>query len=103
MTNIPPASPTLPCKECGYANEPERVYCHNCGTKLDRSLLPKETTSPEETLAAARKRIKQMTNPGRGWAEFKAGCKVFFWAAVVAIVYLLAMPPQRLPSREKEA
>ena len=30
---------TLTCKECQHVNEEARIYCHNCGTKLDRSLL----------------------------------------------------------------
>ena len=32
------STPKLTCGQCGYENEPERVYCHNCGTKLDRSV-----------------------------------------------------------------
>jgi hypothetical protein len=98
-----PTSPILICSQCGYENEPERVYCHNCGTKLDRSILPKETSSPEETLAATRKRIKKMTNPGSGLAEFKTLCNVLIYAALIAAFYLLLSPPERLPSREKEA
>jgi hypothetical protein len=99
----PTSSATLPCPQCGYENEPERVYCHNCGTKLDRSLLPKPTESAEESLAATRKRIKQMTAPGQGWATFKTAINTLIWAALIAALYLLAMPPERLPSREKEA
>jgi hypothetical protein len=98
-----PTSTTLPCPQCGYDNEPERVYCHNCGTKLDRTLLPKTVESAEETLAATRKRIKRMTNPGQGMATFKAICNTLIWAALIATFYLLLSPPKRLPDREKEA
>lgn len=97
------SSPTLPCAQCGYENEPERVYCHNCGTKLDRSLLPKEVKSNEETLAETRKRVKKLTNPGQGLAELKTGVTNIFYAAVVAALYLFFMTPDRTPSREKEA
>lgn len=99
-----PAPQKLTCSQCGFENEPERVYCHNCGTKLDRSILPKDTTSPEENLAAARKRIKKMTNPGRGLAEVKTFFNTIVWALTVASLYLLFSPPELEPlSREKEA
>ncbi|MEQ1862421.1 MAG: zinc ribbon domain-containing protein [Chthoniobacteraceae bacterium] len=98
----PPAQ-TLACTQCGYDNEPERVYCHNCGTKLDRSLLPKETeAAQEETLAAARKRIRKMTQPGRVTAEIKAGLNSLTWAALVATFYLLLSPPSRPPLPRSE-
>jgi hypothetical protein len=96
-------TPTLKCAQCGYENEPERVYCHNCGTKLDRSLLPKETVSRQESLKATRRRVKKMTNPGRGLAELKTGLSVLAWAALIAAVYLLLSPPGQLPSPQKEA
>lgn len=32
----------LICQQCSHENEVERIYCHNCGTKLDRSKLPVE-------------------------------------------------------------
>ena len=99
-----PAPQKLTCSQCGFENEPERVYCHNCGTKLDRSLLPKDTTSPEDNLAAARKRIKKMTNPGKGMAEFKTAINTLVWAVLVAALYLIFSPPELGPlPREKEA
>lgn len=101
MAQPPPK--TLTCTQCGFENEPERVYCHNCGTKLDRSLLPKETTTHEENLAATRKRVRKMTSPGVGWNEFKTGCSTLVWAALVASLYLLLSPPSNPPlPREKE-
>ena len=27
----------LVCPDCRHENEPERIYCHNCGARLDRS------------------------------------------------------------------
>ncbi len=98
-----PASPKLTCAQCGYENEPERVYCHNCGTKLDRSILPKETVSQQENLAAARRRIRKMTNPGQGMAVVKTFIQTLVWAALVAIIYLLLSPPRDLPTKEQES
>lgn len=98
-----PAPKSLTCSQCGFENEPERVYCHNCGTKLDRSLLPKDTTTLEETMAETRKRVRKMTSPGTGWMEVKTGLSTLAWAALVATLYLLLSPPEREPiSREKE-
>ncbi len=98
-----PIPKTLTCPQCGFENEPERVYCHNCGTKLDRSLLPKDTTTPEETIAATRKRVRKMTHPGNTMMEIKTGFSTLVWAALVAAIYLLLSPPSRPPlSREKE-
>jgi hypothetical protein len=97
------SSPKLTCAQCGYENEPERVYCHNCGTKLDRSVLPKETASQQENLAATRRRIRRMTSPGQGMAFFKTLVRTLIWAALVAIIYLLVSPPQDLPTKDDEA
>ena len=56
-----PSGPTLTCSQCGFANETERVYCHNCGAKLDRSLLPKATETSKDSVAKVRKRVQKMT------------------------------------------
>jgi hypothetical protein len=93
----------LICAQCGYENEPERVYCHNCGTKLDRSVLPRDTVTQQETLAETRRRIRRMTNPGNMGAYVKTLFKIWFWAAIVAIIYLIAMPPANIPTREQES
>ncbi len=99
-----PASPTLPCKQCGYSNEPERVYCHNCGAKLDRSLLPKEDQLRRESPDKARRRIRRMANPEASpiLREAKALAKTLAWAAVVAALILAALPPADAPAKQAE-
>jgi hypothetical protein len=97
------STPKLTCSQCGYENEPERVYCHNCGTKLDRSVLPKETVTQQESLEHARRRIKKLTNPGTAKATIKQLLNTLIYAALVAAVYLLITPPERVPNRESEA
>jgi len=101
------SSPTanLPCEQCGYLNEPERVYCHSCGAKLDRSLLPKGDEKKQETPESARKRISKMTNPQAGWfwREVKTLFKVALYAALVAAIILIAQAPVGLPDGKKEA
>ena len=54
---MPTMEVKLTCGQCGYANEPERVYCHNCGSKLDRSVLPKEEAKRKEESPETARRI----------------------------------------------
>lgn len=98
-------SEQLKCAECGFANEPERVYCHNCGTKLDRSLLPVvEQDKKQESPEAARQRIRKMTNPAR----FSIGgilknlILVLIWAAVAAALILMARKPDGIPENKND-
>ena len=102
-----PAPPTnLPCGQCGYENESERVYCHNCGAKLDRSLLPKpgEENDKTETPEQARKRIAKMTNPksGGGMREVKTAVNVLIYSAILAAVFLITQKPDGVPEVSKE-
>ena len=96
----------IPCGQCGYENEAERVYCHNCGAKLDRSLLPKEGESGEkaETPGEARKRIAKMTNPkaGGGLREIKMAVNVLIYSALLAAVFLITQKPDGVPEPGKE-
>jgi hypothetical protein len=97
------SSPTLTCAQCGYENEPERVYCHNCGTKLDRSVLPVEAESPQESMERTRKRILKMTRPGGQFGAFVGSLfKTVGWAAVVAALILIALPPEGVPKKNDE-
>ena len=103
-TNPPPTpGPTLPCEQCGYVNEPERVYCHNCGSKLDRSLLPKAAEKTQEHPEKARKRIAKMTNPKSGAVgrEIKAFFKTAFFSALLAAVLLFCWGPEFFPEVKK--
>jgi hypothetical protein len=96
---------TLPCKQCGYVNEPERVYCHNCGSKLDRSILPREENLTRETPDKARKRIQKMTNPQTDHIkrEIVTFVKTMFWAATAALLIQLVRAPDNVPTVSKEA
>jgi hypothetical protein len=90
---------TLTCKQCGHANEAERVYCHNCGAKLDRSLLPQETSAQKETAAQQQRRVRKLTTPMRG---FFAGWQrslinVLFWAALISAIVQMARKPDGIP------
>ena len=95
----------LTCGACGFSNEPERVYCHNCGAKLDRSLLPTvEQDQKQESADSARRRIKKMTNPS-GYTVgrlLKSLFSVFFWAALIAATFLISQKPDGVPEDKNE-
>jgi hypothetical protein len=89
---------TLTCAQCGYANESERVYCHNCGTKLDRSLLPVDPEN-KESLDKKQKRIRRAVTPRRGF--FAGAGKTFIytmlWSVLVAVLVQAARAPDGVP------
>ena len=101
-----PSGPTLTCSQCSFANEAERVYCHNCGAKLDRSLLPKVEETNKESLEKARQRVKKMTNPSGGgvFREFKALGSCIVYGALVALIIGIVREPEGVPPvKPKEA
>ena len=93
---------TINCKQCGYVNEGERVYCHNCGTKLDRTLLPSDDKS-EETLEKKQKRIRKAVMPSRGFfAGFgKMLVTTLLWAVLLAALIQIARKPDGVPEKVK--
>ncbi len=68
----------ITCVECGYLNEPERVYCHNCGAKLDHSLLP----------AKAKKKQATKVDPKKLKQKLKVRTPVFKPLAICLLVSL---------------
>jgi hypothetical protein len=96
-------TPTLLCKQCNYANEPERVYCHQCGAKLDRAILPPEATKrvdPEEV----RQRVKTIVRPSRlpgRWTLINLGISVAV-AAVLAALFLMVLAPANVPQLSED-
>lgn len=87
----------IKCTDCGYENEAERVYCHNCGVKLDRSLIPKEDDKP--TPKKVRKRVRKLTNPSSGFfvGFWKTLFSTLIWAAVLAAIIQIVRPPADVP------
>lgn len=81
----------LACPECRRDNEAERIYCHDCGARLDRSALAGCKTGKVETAAEVHKRMRGMFSQ-RG---VKARLLFFKSAKLVVIAFgaaaLLAM------------
>ncbi len=98
------SGPTLTCSQCSFANEAERVYCHNCGAKLDRSLLPKAEETNKESLEKTRKRVQKMTNPGGPdvMRELKSLLNSVIYGAIVAFIIGMVREPDDLPSKKPD-
>jgi hypothetical protein len=98
------ATATLLCKQCNFENEPERVYCHNCGAKLDRALLPPEATKRED-LQATQARVRSVVRPTRlGVGPFLRNLLLsLLVAAVLAALVAMAQPPEDRPTFSADA
>ena len=92
----------LVCPECQRQNEPERIYCHDCGARLDRSALAKVAPKLEDPKATQR-RLKQLLDPGRLRLRlmfFKIS-KLVLGACAMAVLIEMLRPPKDLPERPK--
>jgi len=95
------ASIKLICPECRRENEPERIYCHDCGARLDRTALAKIAPKGEDVKETQR-RLKTMLDPQRAKIRhlFFKTSKVILGAFTLAGVIQMLLPPD-LPPRPK--
>jgi hypothetical protein len=93
-------TPKLVCQECRHENLLERIYCHECGTKLDRSAVRRKKEPIEDT----HKRVKRMFDPNRAKmrAYSVAFGKTLFAAALVAVIVDMFLPPEIPPPNKKQ-
>src|SRR6476469_10886323 len=99
MTTTPTMT-KLVCAECRHENEAERIYCHNCGERLDRSgvVRQKKAEDPQEE---ARRRLQKMLGPpNQVRRNFFAMSKLALAALVAAALVEIALPPD-LPAPTK--
>ncbi len=89
----------LVCAECRHENEAERIYCHNCGERLDRSAVSaqKKAQDPQEV---HRRLQKMLGPPNMARRHFFTVSKLALAAAVVAALVEIALPPE-LPAPTK--
>ena len=91
----------LICPECRRENEAERIYCHDCGARLDRSALAKEAPKGEDVKDTQR-RLKNLLDPQGAKMRllfFKVS-KVILGALVAAAIVQMILPPD-VPPRAK--
>jgi hypothetical protein len=91
----------LVCPECRRENEPERIYCHDCGARLDRTALAKVAPKGEDVKETQR-RLRTMLDPQRAKMRhlFFKTSKMILGALVAAAVVQMLLPPD-LPPRPK--
>jgi hypothetical protein len=88
----------LICPECRRENEAERIYCHDCGARLDRSSLAKIAPKAEDAKETQR-RLRTMLDPQRAKMRqmfFKIS-KVVLGAFAAAGVIQMIIPPEAPP------
>ncbi|MEN3370499.1 MAG: hypothetical protein V7609_2642 [Verrucomicrobiota bacterium] len=92
----------LVCPECRRENEPERIYCHECGARLDRSALAKVAPKGEDAKETQR-RLRSMLDPQRAKMRhmfFKVS-KLILGALALAALIVMVLPPLDVPARVK--
>ncbi|HME88588.1 MAG TPA: zinc ribbon domain-containing protein [Chthoniobacterales bacterium] len=97
MTTTTITTTKLVCTECQRENEPERIYCHNCGERLDRSAVvaQQKAPDPQET---HRRLQKMLGPPNMARRRFVAIGKLALAAAVAAALVEIALPPDLPPA-----
>jgi len=93
----------LVCQECQRENEPERVFCHGCGARLDRSGLVRQEEVTPEKAEQIRQRVQRLFDPHRGMLRrrFFSLCKLLLGAFVTAALVQIALPPD-VPSSSQQ-
>lgn len=89
--------PTLVCKECGYVNEGERIYCHGCGVKLDReAIAAQQRQQPAPSQAEKQREVRRIMTPrNRTWgATRQRFYRSILAAAFVAAIINAVRPPE---------
>lgn len=92
----------LICPECQRENEAERLFCHSCGARLDRSALVAQKSQREKP-EQAHKRLQRMLDPQRGKLRrlFFSFAKVVLGAAAAAALVEIALPPNVPPAADR--
>lgn len=90
----------LACLSCGYDNDATRVYCHNCGLRLERKAM---TAPPTGFTPAAEINAVRQRRPSLPWSSyFFALIKLVVLAAVLGSFVLAALPPKNVPPKLAE-
>ena len=100
MTTTTTSTAKLICPECRHENESERIYCHSCGTRLDRSAVA--VRNSKEDVKATRQRVRKLFDPQGVKLRallFKI-VKLVLGAGAAAVVMQMILPPD-VPSPPK--
>ena len=84
------------CKSCGYDNDTTRVFCHNCGTKLERAAAP--ASSPVTVTRPSDVAKMKARRPPVPWGKYaNTLLKLCLLAALAAVVAAAVLPPREVP------
>ena len=88
----------LRCTSCGYDNDPTRVYCHSCGTRLERGgqAPPPPTGFTHPTDIHKMKKPRQPVEWGK---YFGALLRLVVLSGLIAAVVLALLPRAICPIR----
>jgi len=92
----------LVCDGCGFENEPQRIYCHNCGNKLDRSKLPPPSEKKADNIEDYKKRQSRTIAAANTKRFITSLIKLPIYAAITASLILIFKPPSILPEMPNE-
>ncbi len=86
----------LLCPSCSFDNDPTRVFCHNCGIRLERGNYaptpPTGFTTPSE-VASFKKRRRPIS-----WGQyFGALVRLLILGGLVTAIVLAFLPPPAVP------
>jgi hypothetical protein len=85
--------PTVVCSECRRENEIERIYCHDCGARLERKkAITKVVPKPEDTHSRVKK-LFDARGPKIRALFFKVS-KLTLAAGASAAITVMALPPE---------
>jgi hypothetical protein len=89
---------TVVCSECRRENEIERIYCHDCGARLERKAIKKNVAPKEDT----HNRVKRLfdARSAKMRAMFFKISKLVLGACGAAALTVMALPPD-LPTVAK--
>lgn len=83
----------ITCDKCGYDNETQRIFCHECGARLDRSAYLKAVEKRRAQEAdAAPKRMREL-NAKPLWLQLRPWIIVLVGPPVLALLLMLFMDP----------
>jgi hypothetical protein len=92
----------LKCSQCGHENDLTRVFCQDCGARLDRMEVdaskgpaapPLVTAGPGKSFKPIK--IRKAGGGGLGW--LKSLIILVIWAAIIAAVIQAVRPPDDAP------
>jgi hypothetical protein len=97
MTPAATTTTKVICTECRHENEPQRIYCHNCGERLDRSgvVTQKKVDDAAET---HRRLQKMMKGPSRTRQNFFVASRLMLAAAITAGLVQMVLQPAEFPA-----